>query len=160
MNNPPKLLFDECVGKPLVEMLRELLAMAVEENHAEVQHILDIYNQQGTKDDDWIPFIGSHGYIVITQDLGRSAGAKLPKLCVDYGITHVLLSPSMGRRKKLEKLLSILSVWYDLIGLAGEAPGSRFQIEPNGAGKAKLIRKAMPQPPELPPPPPGALFLK
>jgi hypothetical protein len=94
----PKLLFDECVGKPLVDHLRSLLALAVLENDAEVSHILDIYGQ-GKLDSEWIPEIAAQAYIVITGDLGRKGGAKLPRLCVQYGITHVLLSPAMGSRK-------------------------------------------------------------
>jgi hypothetical protein len=66
----------------------------------------------------------------------------------------------MGARKSLEKLLSLLSVWYELIALRTEAPGSRFQLEPNGDGRGKLVRKVVPPPHGQPPPPPGALFAK
>lgn len=136
------------------------MPLAVPENTAELTHILDVYQQQGTQDDVWVPYIARGGFIVVSGDLGRSGGPKLPKLCVQYGVTHVLLSPAMGSRKSLEKLLSILSVWYELLALANESPGSRFQLEPNGSGKGKLIKKALPTPPADPPAPKDMLFSK
>ncbi len=172
---PPgiRLLFDENFGKPLVGEIERLLSFAEPEEQAEVKHVLDFQSQiglesQGIWDDVWIPQIVKEGWIVIAADRGKKGlkkGQKLPRLCVQYGVTHFLIGPAVHRRKRFCKLLTVLSVWHELLALARESPrGSRFMIEPSGSSREHCARGRItkrditPQPIRPSPPVPGHLF--
>jgi hypothetical protein len=87
-----KFLFDECIGRPLVERLRTFLQVGDDE----IVSILD-RQKEGVLDEDWVPEIAADGcWVVVSADRGRlaSKGAKLPRLCrEDRGS---LLGPSVG----------------------------------------------------------------
>jgi hypothetical protein len=103
-----RLLFDECLGRPAVERLEQLVAMGGGEK-PRIRHVLE-YAPPGTRDEDWIPRLAPEGWTVITSDGGRrpnkKRGEKLPRLCARYAITHVLLSPTVHVRTSFEKLLT------------------------------------------------------
>lgn len=134
-----RFLFDECFGKPIVEPLRALVGMGKGEK-PELKHILDI-TASGTHDEVWIPQIAREGWTVITIDGGRrpnkQRGEKLPRLCARYNLTHVILSPAVHQRTAFEKLLTVLSVWYELIDIADDPAmkGSRYAMEPLNSGE-------------------------
>jgi hypothetical protein len=155
-----KLLFDECVGKPIVDHIASLLALARIEEKAELSHILE-FQAQGVWDEVWIPKIKAEGRIIVTGDGGRKRGAgkgeKLPRLCATREVTHVILSPQVHGRRQLRKLITILSVWHELIGLAEVPAGSRYFLEPLGENTGKLVKRLVSERDE-PPPPPGHLF--
>jgi hypothetical protein len=154
-----RLLFDECIGKPIVVCFGRLLELAHDDEKAELTHVLD-FQKQGIWDEVWVPQIKSEGRIVITGDGGRggvSKGEKLPRLCARYGITHVILSPKMHVRKSFRKMISVLSVWHQIITLNEVDPGSRHFLEPLGDNTGKLVKKAIPERDE-PPAGPGMLF--
>lgn len=130
------------------------------EERPELRHILE-FQQQGVWDEQWIPRVASEGWILITADRGKKGskkGEKLPRLCVRHRITHVVLSAGIHRRKSFEKVLAILSVWYELLQLRDVPPGSRYQLEPTGRGQAKLVHKPLPTGGPSPLPPKGHLF--
>jgi len=105
-----KLLFDECIGKPHIDCLKDFVAIDGDDT-PEIKHILEDQGQ-GVWDDEWIPRIADEGWIIISQDRGkkgRSKGAPLPELCLSFGITHVLLSRRVTTRKSFDKMLTILS---------------------------------------------------
>lgn len=155
-----KVLFDECIGKPHVESLIEFLAIDGGER-PEIRHVLD-FQGQGVWDEDWIPRVANEGWMIVTQDRGRkgrSKGEPLPNLCHKLGITHVVLSRRIAQRKSADKVLTILSVWRELLGLFDEPVGSRFALEPHSsknpdATLGKLINRT----PDPRPIPPGRLF--
>lgn len=157
-----KLLFDECIGKPHVECLANLVAFEQDDDRPEIQHLLD-FQKQGVWDEDWIPRMANGGWLLVTGDRGRKRGGKgepLSRVCVKEGVTHVILSAAIQRRRSFEKMLTVLSVWYRLLTLHSEPLGSRYVIEPLGhkiddRGKGKLIKRVLP---ESSPPPPGMLF--
>lgn len=120
-----KLLFDENFGLPLVKALRGLIAFSRE--LTEAQHIIELQHS-GAKDAEWIPKIAAGGWIVLTADRGRSAGAKLPQLCRAAGITHVLVSGSLHNRPQFEKARAVLVVWPQLAAMAAEPPGGSFSL--------------------------------
>jgi hypothetical protein len=112
----PKFLFDENFGLPAIQRLRTFLsASADEESFPEIRHVLE-YHDSGARDIEWIPKMAEEGWIVISADRGKksSGGEKLPKICVQYGITHVLLSASVHHRPTFDKMMTVLSVWADL----------------------------------------------
>lgn len=154
-----KFLFDECIGRPHIDRLKQFVEIDGDDA-PEISHILE-FQEPGVWDEEWIPQVASERWIIITQDLGRkgkSKGNPLPTLCSSLKITHVLLSPRVNRRKSFDKMLTVLSVWRELIELADAPPGSRWMIEPQAgspdAARGKLIDKT----PEPKPPPKGRLF--
>ena len=162
-----RFLFDENFGKPLVLTIeRLLLDFGHAEDQATVRHVLD-FQQQGIWDEEWIPRLATEKWTVVAADLGRRGGLKkgrkLPGLCIEYGLTHFLLSSAVHTRKSFRKLLTILSVWHELISLARDAPpGSRFLIEPSGPSREAWARGKVTEREircELPPQP-GFLFRK
>lgn len=144
-----RFLFDECVGKPVMEDIHRLVGTA-----AEFTHICD-YFRQGILDIDWVPRIAAEGgWVVITPDGGKHSprGHKLPDLCRDYGVTHVILSPTLHNKKSAEKAGVIVSMWPKIERLVEEPPGSRFRLrykETKGrAGLIVVLEKVEPPTPE------------
>jgi hypothetical protein len=152
--NTARLLFDECLGRPSIERLSALVATGKGEK-PEIKHILE-FAPSGTRDEVWIPRLASEGWTVITTDGGRTPnklrGEKLPQLCTRHSITHVIISPYVHNRTSFEKLLTILSVWYELLDLAADPTkrGLRYSLEPvtkMTRGQGRLIaRPVAPRP--------------
>ena len=68
MRPPPKFLFDECFGRPLVIRLREFLELS--EEH--VVSLLELESAgSGAVDDDWITTLSPSQWVVISADRGR-----------------------------------------------------------------------------------------
>ncbi|MFM9965941.1 MAG: hypothetical protein ACKV2Q_32570 [Planctomycetaceae bacterium] len=153
-----KLLFDECLGKPHIEILKSLVSLEAADSRPIVEHLLSIQDQ-GVLDEVWVPRVAHENWILMTSDKSRfkkGKGEPLPRLCVKHRITHVLLSPTVGQRRAFEKMLTIISVWYRILELSKEPRGSRFMIEPIGTedadkGTGKLAKKSFPG--IVPPPP-------
>lgn len=150
-SGPNKLLFDECIGKPHIERLASLVAIDTA-NETHVKHILD-FQEPGVFDEVWVPSIRSEGWVVITQDRGRrrrGKGEQLSKVCRKQKITHVILSAGIAERRSFDKMLTILSLWYEILATRNAPPGSRFVIEPMTGNPAdrtrgKLIDRTPPQ---------------
>lgn len=126
MSTHVRYLFDECLGKPSMEQLRLMVS-----TESEFAHILDFFDQK-TPDNVWIPKIASDGeWIIITSDGGRQSkkGDKLPELCKEYGITHVVLSPKLHQRRAHEKISALSFVWEQITKLELEPPGCRFDLQ-------------------------------
>ena len=70
------------------------------------------------------------GWIIITSDGGKQSkkGDKLPELCREYSITHVVLSAKLHKKKAHEKIAALLFVWEQIATLEKEAPGTRFDL--------------------------------
>ncbi|WP_425615712.1 hypothetical protein NA78x_005642 [Anatilimnocola sp. NA78] len=164
-------MFDANIGKPMIDELARILESQSAQEHelAEVVHVFDFQaslgmGEEGVWDEHWIKQAGEQGYTVIASDRGKggvSKGKKLPRLCEEYGITHVLLGESIHRRRKFSKLLSILSVWHELVDIAREEPGKRYFMEAAGSqesqrGKAKVTHRPITKRPPLKPFPPSS----
>ena len=120
----PKLL---CIGKPHVQCPTDLASFELDDDQPEITHILDFRNQV-IWDEEWI---------LVTGDRGRrrrEKGEPLPRVCVREGVTHVILSAAVQCRKSFSKMLTVLSVWYELMTLQNEPTGSRFVVYPKGSG--------------------------
>ncbi len=144
------LLFDECFGRPSIDRLSQLVSVDKAEK-PEIRHIFD-FAPSGTFDEVWIPNLATQGWTVITSDRGsqpnRNRGEKLPRLCARYAITHILLSPTVHGRTSFEKLLTVLDVWYDLLGIASDPAqrGKRYVLEPMSnleRGRGRLTERAI-----------------
>src|SRR5688572_16364980 len=99
----------------MVRAMASLLAFSQEQ--PEIKSILDLYDQ-GTVDEVWVPELSAQkeSVIVITCDRAkRRGGAKLPSLCQQYGLTHVLVSGKLHEKKQFEKARAVITVWSDLV---------------------------------------------
>ena len=133
MTQRTRLLFDENFGKPAIERLARFLSAGGDDDFPEIKHILE-FQEQGGLDEDWIPRMASEGWVLITADRGkkmRGKGEKLPRLCVKYGVTHVILSRRIQQRKTFDKILTLL------VGVEWADP-----LEPRTAGVAIFPRTA------------------
>ena len=126
-----KLLFDECIGRPQVDKLIELVKPMAPMG-TEIRHIFDVA-PAGTLDETWVPTLKDKEWTVISADRGHSRGKKLPRLCAEYGVTLVILSPRVHARKSSDKVRTILSVWDRLIEIATDEAclGHRYMLEPS-----------------------------
>ena len=157
MIQPIRFLFDQsALGKPAVEHLSRLLELDKSDPKAEVRHIFDFENPDEW-DEAWVPRMASGGWIVVAGDRGtrggKTKGERLPRVCVVNNVSHVLLSRRIGTRKQFDKLLTIASVWHQLIAIPAYPKGSRFMLEPDGAdpthqGRGRLLHRIV----EIPPP--------
>jgi hypothetical protein len=103
------------------------------------------YLRKSIPDDEWIPRIASEGWIVITADRGnvgrRKTGRKLPELCVEFKVTHVLVSPRIGQMSGFDKARHIVNTWPQMLALADAPRGSRFRMRMNNKGTAAVIER-------------------
>src|SRR5262245_11340539 len=113
-------MFDECLSKPSTEELMELIGGGYQFGHI-----------SGEKDRNWIPRIAKQGrWIVITSDCGKQSPHKdrLPRLCAEQQVTHLLLSHTIHRRPMAEKQKILLQMWDEIAKLGSYPAGSRFQL--------------------------------
>lgn len=129
---PVKLLLDECLGRPIVESMNQLLSW---DDPKPTIHHLTNYFRPGSKDEDWIPKVKDEGWIIITQDKGKKGKSKLPQICAECKITHIILGKAAGSLKQLEKANAIISVWEDIKRCTDAPAGSRFRLRLNNARK-------------------------
>lgn len=122
MNEPPKFLFDECLGKPITEAMRRLIGF--HRHQIGLIHVFDRF-PPGTKDEQWVPEVAREGWIVVSVDRGRSPGPKLPRLCHQLGVRHIIFASSAARLPQFEKARAFFRVWRDLLNFAHTSPGSK-----------------------------------
>lgn len=135
-----RLLVDENISMPATLALKNLVGKTREST--EIQHLLET-SAMGILDSEWLPKFQSQSepWLVITADLGkRSGGKRLPQICRELGIRHVLISGKLHQRKQFDKIRAILIVWPDLKLAFNSEPGSCFKL--NQAGKSFSLHAA------------------
>ncbi|MBN2447217.1 MAG: hypothetical protein JXO22_10850 [Phycisphaerae bacterium] len=126
-----RLLFDENFGKPIVRALGELLKWSNLE--IEVTHLIDFEGRAGSRDDTWVPKLQEQDYMVITADKGRRGGGpKLPRICKEFGIRHVVLVGKLVHRTMFERVRALLVVWPSLIRVDDAPRGTTFRLKLSG----------------------------
>lgn len=134
MNGSAKFLFDENTGAPFVTALRTIAIMD-KRRPVEIGHSIELFGR-AAKDADWIPRIRDEGWILISEDRGRNSvsGDRLPQLCEQFGVSHVLVLPALLKRGgQFEKMRAVLAVWPELHALATAVPGTRARLKYAGA---------------------------
>ena len=58
-----------------------------------------------------------------THDNWRS-GAKLPRVCKELGVRHVLIGGKLNSLPQFEKARAVVSVWSDLVEAVADPHGS------------------------------------
>lgn len=138
---PPKFLFDECLGRPLTEALRKLVGF--HRHQVGILHIFDRF-PPGTRDDVWVPAIAQEDWIVVSVDRGKSPGPKLPNLCAQLGVRHILLAPGAAQLPQFEKARAFLRVWRDALNLEQAPNGTRALLKLHLSGPVVDPRPAGP----------------
>jgi hypothetical protein len=123
---PPQFLFDECLGRPLTEAMRKLIGF--HRHPIGVIHLFDRF-PPGTHDEVWVPAIAKENWIVVSVDRGRSPGPKLPGICAQLGVRHILLAPSTACLPQFEKARAFLRVWRDAVNIAQAPAGTRALLK-------------------------------
>jgi hypothetical protein len=153
-------LFDENFGGPIVSTIAQILKF-----HPDPPEIGSVVEQfgSGAKDQEWIPLVAKDGWVVLSNDRAkRCGGAKLPIVCAEHGVTHILLSKSMHGMKQFYKAAAVLHMWDAITEVHTASPGSRFFIrlhlgkpaifpwetKPRNVTEMKLQNKKMPATPE------------
>jgi len=140
---PARFLFDECLSRPAVEELAS-------RKQFEAVSLVGLLGEQGVLDSEWIPRIAADGrWIVITTDAGKrpSRGGKLPRLCREHKVTHVVISSTIHRKRTQEKLEALVAVWDEIARLNEAPPGTRFKLRyrpAKGSGILKLDLERVP----------------
>lgn len=98
---------------------------------AQFTHILELYGQ-GAKDNEWIPTCAAEGgWIVISGDRAKrnNPGGKLPLLCREKGVTHVILSAAAHQLRVADKLSLLQLMWPQITETPKAKPGTRFKLQ-------------------------------
>ena len=124
MTAPLKLLFDENFGEPLVHALADFMAKYHEP--VEICHLF-VHVPDGTPDEIWIPRIKGVGWTVVSTDRGRRCGGrKLPDICFENQVKHILLSGMLHNAKHFEKIRAIVSAWSEIVLSIRSQSGLRY----------------------------------
>jgi hypothetical protein len=141
LTDPPRILFDECVGAGVANVLATLLATSPVK--PEVKHVRE-FQREGVPDSEWIPSVAGEGWIIISADRGKrnkleADDEKLPYLCRKLGITHVLLSAKIHMMRGFDKAVIIAGLWAAIAEQCTCCPrGTRFVIRKSG-DSARLV---------------------
>lgn len=128
--------FDSTFGYPWVTALVGLFLMR-RDRQPFLRHIFEV-SKEGEADDQWIVKINGGERIVISGDQGRTK-PRLPTVCKQQHITHIILTPHVHRMQKFERARAIIVVWPQILETFTAPPGSRFQI---GRAKSDYILTA------------------
>jgi hypothetical protein len=121
----PRFLFDENIPAGIVIRLRNTADLPGEKVHiTELGH-------GGAQDSEWIPRIAQEGWTVISGDRGKRR-PKLPQLCVQHQVTHVVLGASVHGMRIEEKLQAFVSVWEELVQIAQDERGRGYVLVDEG----------------------------
>lgn len=136
-----KILIDECISRPAIEVLRPYLDL--NSDLSEVAHQLDIYGE-GADDSVWVPQAAKDGWSVVTADRGKHSPveAKLPVLCEAYGVTHILISAGLAKRRMQFRVLKIEQHWNEIVAAAISPDKGRYSLRLVGesASSLKLLK--------------------
>lgn len=123
-----KLLFDANVSQHAIQSLAQLLETCRE--NVELRHLVQDYPLD-TPDSGFIKDYAKQGYVIVTGDSAKQSGRgdKLPKICIDEGITHVLFTGRLQQRRTFDKMRAIITVWPELLEAYNASPGSRFKLQ-------------------------------
>jgi hypothetical protein len=107
------LFLDECIPEEIGARLVEFLGNRQERPRC--VHLLEFF-RAGTPDTEWLQKIRDDGWLPVTGDRGRSNnGPKLPRLCRELGIIHIVLSARVYDLPAIDRALAIAACWLDIV---------------------------------------------
>lgn len=127
MSSGLKLLFDECCSPRLPRELRDFYQRDYLD--LQIRHLMDDWTP-GTPDSQWLETLRQDpSWIVITKDAGKnSAQEKLPLICREWGITHVVFTPGMISKGFVTQKNAIAGVWEQLFHLHRLPSGTQVKL--------------------------------
>lgn len=143
MKEPLRLFFDENIGVKILEAMKGLLKYYENKHEHEIiiKHISET-GGMGATDDIWVPKLKNQGWIVFTADRGRNGRVRLPSICIQNGITHVLFSSSIHGAPQFEKARAILTVWSEILDI--NPLGGRYSLQYASTKKTAVLKKKTP----------------
>jgi hypothetical protein len=120
--------FDSTFGHPWVTTLVNLFLMR-KESQPFLKHIFQI-SQEGEEDNQWTQKLDEGDCIIITGDQGRDK-PRLPQICKDKHVTHIILTRNVHNSSKFERARAIIALWPQILQTFSSPPGSRYQIQQN-----------------------------
>lgn len=140
-----KLVFDATFGEPWVVHLRGFFQC-----HScprpRILHLYDIIGEEERDDPIWIPKLKSLGCVIISGDRGRhSRGpARLPHICKQCNVTHILLSDAMHQKATgFERARAIIVLWHEIMSACKDSPGSRYMMQATDGSFTRFALKKL-----------------
>jgi hypothetical protein len=133
-----RFLFDECIGRPVMTHLHQLVSTT-----AVFFHICD-YFHDGIKDPVWVPRLQKEGgWVVITTDGGKNSKRreKLPDLCRAYRVSHLVMSKTLHTQSSFQKAAALAQMWPSIELLHDEPKGTRWNLKYKTGKGGTLILK-------------------
>lgn len=122
-----KLFFDECLSKKLPQQIAQIYS----EDHPDLKtkHLTECY-APGTPDDKWIPLLEKEtDWVVVTaDDGGGSKKAKLPIVCAQLGVTHIVMTPTLHQSPYKEHKQAILTLWPQILVVERLPRGTKISM--------------------------------
>lgn len=148
MSGKPKILIDECLSNPAIQAIAPLLELGSVD--VEIQHQLNVYGL-GADDTIWIPQAAKDGWTIVTSDRGTHSRvkSKLPLLCQAYGVTHILLSPGLEKRRMAYKATVFATHIQEIVAATKGSKGCRYSLQLTGAGATRLVLVKNPTPEDV-----------
>jgi len=127
MSGGLKLLFDECCSPRLPRELRDFYQR--DYPGLQIRHLMDDWTA-GTPDSQWLEGLRlDPSWIVITKDAGKnSAQEKLPLICREWDITHIVFTPGIIRKGFITQKNAIAGIWEQLFHLHRLPPGTQVKL--------------------------------
>ena len=118
-----KLFFDENLGIQLVLGLRGF-------GEEEVIHLTEIFDK-GTKDVDWLPYVGQNGYTLITVDKNIRRRPQERGAFLHHNVGAIFLAgKSMSRWNRIQQ---IVRAWHKIEAIVDrEQPPFAFILRRSG----------------------------
>ena len=139
--SPPKVMFDENMGKQASGLLSSLLAL---HRPPVTSAWLNTYLQrEGALDSDWVTRLADEGgWVIVSCDAGRARGGRaslrgppLHLIAPARGVTAFILAGKIANASGFEKARAVICIWSQLLEQSGTAePGTRFRITRSGHG--------------------------
>jgi hypothetical protein len=124
---PLKLYFDACCSKSIPIELK--VFFKDEFPDLETKHVLDRY-PQSTDDSVWLADLREdRSWIVVTCDRGcDKSKERLPVICREWNITHILFTPALLKMGKLAQKQALVTVWRDIVRLHELRAGTLLKL--------------------------------
>ena len=110
----------------------------------EFVHICDLF-KSGMQDREWVPSLAGNNWVIITADAGKNSvkNDKLPSLCKQHELTHIVLGNRLHSQKSVKKLAVLRELWPDIETTMTANSGTRFKILflPTNAGIERFVLK-------------------
>lgn len=115
------IIFDECISSKMIAKINDIVQYHPSFSDTKIHHLQDYY-RKGIKDHQWIPQLNKD-WIIVTTDRGIKSkkDEKLPLICIQKKIKHVLISKGLHSRKQFYKAVAILYCWDEILNIKNQS---------------------------------------